>query len=657
MGYCKAFPPLYWAPSESQRQATQLTRFARQVGLEDASYADLHRYSVASLEDFWAEFWKFSRIKASDYDQVLTTQNGKRMIGARFFESATMNFAENMLAGKPDSIAVIETNERGVGREITLAELRTRVAGAQQALRKLGIGDSDRVAGIMPNTVDTLVMVLATASVGAIWSACAPEFGISGVLDRFGQIEPKILVTVSQYTYNGKVYELGEHSNKIAQALGVKQIMLTDEGEIDSLPSIEITRLSELAANSPAIPDYPQFAFNHPLYVIYTSGTTGLPKGIVHSAGGTLIEHMKEHMLHCDIGPGDRVLYYTSTAWMMYHWMITTRASGATLVIYDGSAIPKLDADGNTDTDILWRLASETRTTHFGTSPKYLTLMMQAGYRPKDALDLSALRMILTAGSPLTADLFEWVYDAVKSDLCLASISGGTEILGCFVMGNPAGPVYEGEIQVPGLGMAMAVLDERDIPVLGREGELVCTEPFPSMPLSFWGDDGWQRYLDTYFKDRDDIWTHGDVAELRPSGGVVITGRSDTMLKPGGVRMGPSEIYRVVDALDEIEDSLVIGYPTSGGDMDLWLFVVPAESKPLDDAVQDKIRKRLRAEASARHVPKRILQVSEIPYTLNGKKVEKAVLQLITGKPVKNRGSLLNPDCLDEYVQFAKEIV
>lgn len=654
MSYRQAIPPCCWAPSESQRREAQITRFAQQVGLEDASYADLHRYSVACLEDFWAEFWDFSQFKASDYDRVLTTQDGKRMMGARFFEGATMNFAENMLAGDPDSVAVIETDERGVGREVTLAELRKRVAGAQQALRTLGVGESDRVAGLMPNTLDTLVMILATASIGAIWSACAPEFGVSGVLDRFGQIEPKILVTVSQYRYNGKIHELGERVGEVAQALNVRRVLLTGDDDTGVLP-VDVARLSEFATTDVAEPDYPQFDFNHPLYIIYTSGTTGLPKCIVHSAGGTLIEHRKEHMLHCDVGPGDRVLYYTSTAWMMYHWMITTRASGATLVLYDGAAVPKVDAEGHTDTGLLWRLAAETGATHFGTSPKYLTLMMQAGYRPGETVDLSALRMIMTAGAPLTTDLFEWVYEAVKSDLCLASISGGTEMLGCFVMGNPAGPVHEGEIQVPGLGMAMAVLDERDIPVLGRDGELVCTEPFPSMPLSFWGEDGWQRYLDTYFGDRDDIWTHGDVAEMRPSGGVVITGRSDTMLKPGGVRMGPSEIYRIVDALDDIEDSLVIGYPTEGGDMDLWLFVVPAAGKSLDDAVRDTIRKRLRAEASPRHVPKRILQVSQIPYTLNGKKVEKAVLQLVTGKPVKNRGSLLNPDCLDEYVQAAEE--
>ncbi|WNK19063.1 acetoacetate--CoA ligase [Halomonas piscis] len=654
MSYTDIAPTRCWAPSKRQRQATQMMRFARQVGLDNAGYADLHRYSVACLEDFWAEFWDFAQLRASAYNRVLTAPGGKRMMEARFFDGATINFAENMLAGDPDSVAVIETDERGLGNEVTLAELRARVAGAQQALRRLGVEENDRVAGLMPNTLDTLVMVLATASIGAIWSVYAPEFGVSGVLDRFGQIAPKILVAVSRYRYNGRTHELGERIGTVARTLGVEQVLLTNDDDLDAAPA-GVSRLGELAAGSAEVPDYPRFDFNHPLCIIYTSGTTGLPKCIVHSTGGTLIEHRKEHMLHCDIGPGDRVLYYTSTAWMMYNWMITTLASGAALVLYDGAAVPKIDAEGNTDTDLLWRLAAATGATHFGTSPQYLKLMMDGGYRPGETHDLSALRMILTSGAPLTANLFDWVYDAVSADLCLASISGGTEILGCFVMGNPAEPVYRGEIQGPGLGMAMAVVDERDIPVFGREGDIVCTEPFPSMPLAFWGENGRQRYLDTYFSDRDDVWTHGDVGEMRPTGGVVITGRSDTMLKPGGVRMGPSEIYRVVEALDGVDDSVVVGYPTGDGNMDLWLFVVPAGGGTLDDALRDTIRQRLRAEASPRHVPKRIFAVTEVPYTFNGKKVEKAVLQLVTGKPVKNSGSLRNPDCLDEYAAIADD--
>lgn len=651
MSHTENLAPLCWTPSPRQVATAQITRFARQVGLAGVSYADLHRYSVTCLEDFWAEFWRFAKPIASDYEQVLSQDGEARMVGARFFVGAKMNFAENMLAGDADSVAVIESDEGGAGKAFTLAQLRRRVAGAQQALRALEIGEGDRVAGLMPNTLDTLVMVLATASLGAIWSACAPEFGVNGVLDRFGQIEPKVLVTVPRYRYNGKMHDIGDRVAEIANGLNVPHLLLCGEGGVDGARAA-VARLDELAAGAADQPEYRALPFNHPLYVIYTSGTTGLPKCIVHSAGGTLINHRKEHLLHCDIGPGDRVMYYTSTAWMMYHWMITARASGATLVLYDGAAIPK--RDGELDHGALWRVAAATGTTHFGTSPKYLSLLEQAGERPGDSNDLAALRMIMSAGAPLTEDNFHWVYDAVKADLCLASISGGTEILGCFVLGNPAGPVYAGEIQAPALGMAVAMLDERGIPVFGRHGDLVCTEPFPSMPLGFWGEGGWQRYLDTYFGEHADVWTHGDVGLFTPSGGVVITGRSDTLLKPGGVRMGPSEIYRVVETVAGVEDSLVIGYPAAGGDMDLWLFVVTEKGRELDDDLAQRIRDALLREASPRHVPKRLFQVEEIPYTLNGKKVEKAVLQMLTGKPVKNQGSLINPDCLDGFVAVAE---
>jgi acetoacetyl-CoA synthetase len=652
MSYSSCVPAICWQPEPAQAADTQMRRFADQIGLRDASYPALHRYSIAALDDFWAEFWRFAQPIDSGYDRVRTPMGENHMLGTRFFEGATLNFAENMLAGDPNDIAVIETDETGVGREITLTELRRRVAAAQTALRALGVEKNDRVAGLMPNTADALVMLLASAAIGAIWSACAAEFGVAGVLDRFGQIEPKVLVTVSRYRYNGKWHAMGERVGAIAKALELSAILVTDDAPSNAA-NVEVSRLSELGVTVRDIPDYAALEFNHPLYIIYTSGTTGLPKCIVHSAGGILLNHMKELMLHCDVRPGDRMLYYTSTAWMMYHWSISARACGATLVLYDGAAIPK-GKDGTPDVAHLWHLVAATRTTHFGTSPKYLTLMGQADYAPGEAEDLSALRMIMTAGAPLTADLFAWVYAHVKSDLCLASISGGTEILGCFVMGNPAGALHAGEIQVPALGMAMAAVDDRGIPVFGRPGELVCTEPFPSMPLGFWGDGGWQRYVETYFGERADIWTHGDIAEMRVSGGVVISGRSDTLLKPGGVRMGPSELYRVVEAMAGIEDSLVIGYPTGGGDMALWLFVVPTTGMYLDDPLPQSIRERLKYEASPRHVPARILAVHEIPYTLNGKKVEKAVLRLLTGQPVKNRGSLANPDCLDEFVQVAE---
>lgn len=652
MSYSSCVPAICWQPEPEKAAATLIHRFAEQVGLAGADYPALHRYSIASLDDFWAEFWAFARPVATEYARIRTPSEGYTMLGTRFFEGATLNFAENMLAGNNDDIAVIEADETGVGREITLDELKRRVAAAQAALVALGVKKNDRVAGLMPNTADTLVMLLATAAIGAVWSACAAEFGVAGVLDRFGQIAPKILVAVSRYRYNGRQHEMGPKISEIATALKVDAVLITDDEPLDGA-NFSPERLSALGEATACEPNYATLDFNHPLYIIYTSGTTGLPKCIVHSGGGILLNHMKELMLHTDVRPGDRMLYYTSTAWMMYHWSISARACGAALILYDGAAIPR-NEDGSTGVGHLWHVAAATRATHFGTSPKYLSLMGPAGCVPHETEDLSALRVIASAGAPLTEDLFDWVYTRVKPDLCLASVSGGTEILGCFVMGNPAGALHTGEIQVPALGMAMAALDERGIPAYGRPGELVCTEPFPSMPLGFWGDNGWQRYVDTYFGERADIWTHGDIAEMRTSGGVVISGRSDTMLKPHGVRMGPSEIYRVIEAMDEVDDSLVIGYPTGPGDMELWLFVVPATGRSLDEADRQAIRTRLRQEASPRHVPARILAVSEIPYTLNGKKVEKAVLQLITGKPVKNRGSLANPDCLEEFLQVAE---
>lgn len=652
MSYTSCTPHLCWRPVPAQATSTLLHKFTTQLGMEDTSYQALHRYSIAAIDDFWAEFWRFAHPIASEYDRVQTPMGENHMLGARFFEGATLNFAENMLAGDLGEIAIIEANEDGIKSQTTLKELRKRVASAQAALRTLGIEKGDRVAGLMPNNADTLVMLLATASIGAIWSACAPEFGVAGVLDRFGQIEPKMLVTVSGYRYNGKWHAMGTRVNEIAKALNLSSVLVTDDAPFD-VADIRTNRLSNIGNTDRDEPEYVELEFNHPLYIIYTSGTTGLPKCIVHSAGGTLINHLKELKLHCDVRPGDRMLYYTSTAWMMYHWSISARACGATLILYDGTPIPK-DEDGNMDVAHLWHLAATTDATHFGTSPKYLALMGSAGYSPGKSEDLSALRVIMTAGAPLTADIFEWVYANVKNNLCLASISGGTEILGCFVMGNPAGPLHAGEIQVPALGMAVAAVDDRGIPVFGRPGELVCTEPFPSMPLGFWGDNGWQRYVNTYFGDRPDIWTHGDIAELRVSGGVVISGRSDTVLKPGGVRMGPSEIYRVVESMDEIEDSLVIGYPVEKGDMELWLFVVTSDGASLDEQLRKSLCKKLRQEASPRHVPARIFAVNEVPYTLNGKKVEKSVLRLLTGQKVTNRSSLANPDCLGEFRQIVE---
>jgi len=640
-------PEILWQPSRETVAEAQMTRFARAVGLENAPYEKLHRFSVSDLEGFWGAFWDFAGVLGSRGAEVLRVRDEARMTAARFFPQARLNYAENMLAGDPDEVAVIETDEQGVHRETDLAELRRRVAHAQAALESLGVQSGDRVAGLLPNNVDALVMLLATASLGGVWSACAPEFGVSGILDRFGQIAPRVLVAAPEYLYNGRSHDVRGRLAEVAGRIdGLEHVLLTGaEQPLPELPCNHLWLQGFVCDDRPA-PRYVGVPFDHPLYIIYTSGTTGLPKCIVHGVGGTLLTHRKEHMLHCDVKPGDRVFYYTNTAWMMYHWLISARASGAAIVLYDGSPLPKTPT--GMDVGVLWRIAEEAGVTHFGTSPKYLSLVQQHAYAPGERHDLGRLRMIMSAGAPLTEEHFHWVYSEVKADLCLASISGGTEILGCFVMGNPTLPVRSGEIQCPALGMAVNVMDERNAPVLGRKHDLVCTEPFPSMPLTFWGEGGYQRYIDTYFGDREEIWTHGDLAEWRLSGGVVITGRTDTLLKPGGVRIGTAEIYRVVEALDEVSDSLVVGYPTDD-DQEVWLYVVTAEGVALDEALERLIRERLRSEASPRHVPRRIMSVPAIPYTLSGKKVEKAVLQILTGRSVQNKASLSNPESLELF--------
>src|SRR5690625_3355311 len=468
-----------------------MAQFARTLGLEALPYERLHRYSLAQMGSFWDSFWDFASLIGEGGGPALELDEAAIMSGARFFPERKLNFAENMLAGDPNRLAIIETNESGVVGEITLAELRARVAKAQAGLAQLGVGVGDRVVGMLPNTPDALVMLLAVSSMGAVWSSCSPEFGVTGVVDRFGQINPKVLVVASEYLYNGRRHDISERSAEVAAALtGLEHIVIMGDGPLPDA-SCPVHRFAELSDTDATEPQFTRLPFNQPLYIVYTSGTTGLPKCIVHGAGGTLINLRKEHMLHCDIKPGDRVLYYTNTAWMMYHWTITILASGATVVLYDGAAIPKKDEE--LDYGVLWRLAEQTKATHFGTSPKYLSLLQQQAYQVGDLHDLASLRMIMSAGAPLTVENFEWVYDTVKKDLCLASISGGTELLGCFVIGNPTLPVIAGQIQGPALGMAVNILDERNAPIVGRKGDLVCTEPFPSMPLEFWGDNGWQR--------------------------------------------------------------------------------------------------------------------------------------------------------------------
>ena len=646
-----AVPRVLHRPTPEQVDATAMARFARRLGLDPVPYEPLHRFSVAHPAAFWDAFWDFAGVVGERGEgEAFVPDEDAPMTGARFFPGAMLNVAENLLVGAPDDLAVVEADERGVRREVTVAGLRARVAATQEALEGLGVTAGDRVAGLLPNDVDAFVCLLATTSLGAVWTSCGPEFGEAGILDRFGQVQPRVLLVAPDYLYNGRRHAVVEKALAVAARLdGLEHLVLVGDRAPDPLEDrpgtgpFAVHRLADLLGTR-TVPRFERLPFDHPVYVVYTSGTTGMPKCLVHRAGGILLNLRKEHVLHCDVRPGDRVLWFTNTAWMMYHWLVTARASGAVVVLYDGAAVPRTGAEP--DLGALWRVAAAAQVTHLGASPRYFSLLEQSGYRVREEHDLRSLRMVLSAGAPLTVENFEWVYREVADDVCLASISGGTEILGCFVMGNPTLPVRAGEIQGPALGMAVGVLDERGAPVVGRTGDLVCTEPFPSMPLGFWGDGGWQRYLDSYFSDRAEVWTHGDLAELTVAGGVVISGRADGVLKPGGVRIGAGEVYRVVEHVPGVADSLVIGLPVDG-DVEVWLFVVPTPGRRLDDGLEQQIRQRLRQDASPRHVPRHVLEVPAVPYTLSGKKMERAVLQTATGALVKNLGSMSDPGCLD----------
>lgn len=631
-------PPVMWAPSPDGAAGTHLHAFMQQTGHDQ--YEALHRWSIACPGEFWSALWAYADIVGDPGGTPFVRDEQHPMTRSRFFPEATVNLAENLLRGPDEDIVVIEADETGVRTQATRRELRAEVARAQQVLRRLGVLPGDRVAGIVPNTLSALAYTLGALSVGAVWTSCAPEFGPAGVLDRFGQVSPSVLVVAEDYVYNGRRHALVDKGLTIAAQLpGLHHVLVLGTASSDRAGDALVHQVADLLDEGDVVPEFVPVSFDHPAYIVYTSGTTGLPKSIVHRTGGILLNLLKEHLLHGDVRRGDRMLYFTNTAWMMYHWSIAALACGAALVLYDGAAIPSARPD------VLWRLADELDVTHFGTSPKYLSSMARAGVQPGRELGLERLRCILSAGAPLTDDNFAWVYGQVKKDLLLASISGGTEILGCFVLGNPLRPVHSGEIQGPALGMAVAALDERRLPVLGRPGDLVCTEPFPSMPLTFWGEGGDERYRQAYFATMEEVWFHGDLAEFRPTGGVVISGRTDTTLKPGGVRIGTSEIYRVVEGLPGVRDSLVIGYPVED-DMEIWLFIVPDGQADVD---VDRVRAALRAQASPRHVPAKTFLVPQIPYNLAGKKVEGAVLKTVTGRTVGNRDSLSNPECLEHF--------
>jgi acetoacetyl-CoA synthetase len=645
---------LLWSPSEERKANSRLASFlahvneTRRAGLETA--ADIQRYSVTEIDAFWSHAWDFLGV-IGDKGEGPVFVRGERFETSRFFPNARLNYAENCLRQKTGETALVFRGEDRVSRSMTWVELRREVSKLQQVLKANGVGVGDRVAALMPNMPEAIVGVLATASIGAIWSSASPDFGVTGVLDRFGQIEPKVLIACDGYYYGGKTIEIGDKLKEIAAGLpSLAQVLIVPYiGQADALASDipnAVTWPEALGARKAKAPTFKRLPFAQPLFILYSSGTTGKPKCIVHSAGGVLLQVMKEHQLHCDLRQGDRLFYFTTLGWMMWNWLLGGLASGASLALYDGS--PSYP-DGN----VLFDYADAERIAIFGTSAKWIDSIKKGGLKPRDTHRLDSVRMITSTGSPLVPESFDYVYQAIKPDVHLASISGGTDICSCFVLGNPLLPVYSGEIQGPGLGMAVNVFDETGAPLASGKGELVCTEPFPAMPVAFWNDEGGHKYRNAYFERFPGVWHHGDFAEWTEHGGLIIHGRSDATLNPGGVRIGTAEIYRQVEQLEEVREAIVIGQDWDN-DVRVVLFVVLKEGLTLTEALAKKIKTRIRNGASPRHVPAVIQQVADIPRTKSGKITEIAVRDLIHGREVKNTEALANPQALEQYRAFAQ---
>ncbi len=636
-----------WTPSAERIARANLTRFLTQVSRDvDPSvtdYASLYRFSNERPVEFWSAVWTFTRVIGERGERVAVDLD--RMPGARFFPDAQLNFTENLLRRQDDGLTVVFHDEAGRHRSLTSSELRTAVEQCAHALRALGVGAGDRVAGYLPNIPETVVAALGTAAIGAMWSSCSPDFGVQGVLDRFGQIAPTVLIAADGYSYAGKAHDCLTRVAEIARALPTlrRVVVVPHVGPDPALDLIvSAVRWDEFLASGGREPlTYERFPFNHPLFIMFSSGTTGVPKCIVHGAGGTLIQHLKEHQLHCDLRAGDRIFYFTTCGWMMWNWLISALASEATLILWDGSPV-------HPHTGALFDLADQERVTLFGTSSKYVDAIAKAGLEPAASHRLDSVRTITTTGSPLVSESFDFVYQKIKADVHLASISGGTDIIGCFVGGNPIGPVWRGESQARLLGMAVEVFDDQGQQVREQKGELVCTRPFPSMPLEFWNDPGGRKYHAAYFERYPGVWHHGDYVELTRHDGIIIYGRSDAVLNPGGVRIGTAEIYRQVEAIPEVLESLVIGQQWAH-DERIVLFVRLSDGTVLTPALEDRIRQRIRRNATPRHVPSRIVQVREIPRTRSGKIVELAVRDVVHGRPVKNLEALANPHALDDY--------
>ena len=641
-------PPL-WSPSPERIAHANMTRFMRQVEdawtVEIADYAALHRFSIDRPQDFWRSMWNFGGIIGDQGGRVI--ERPGEMPGARFFPDGRINFAENLLRRDDSEPAIIFNGEGRRHRTVTFAELRREVTAFASSLRRAGVQRGDRVGGYLPNMPEAIVAALGAAAIGAVWSSCSPDFGVQGVLDRFGQIEPRVIVAADGYFYAGRVHDCLARLADVVRALpSVTHTVVVPY--VEDAPVLERVRGSMLWREFTRAGSAPEagigserFPFNQPLYIMYSSGTTGVPKCIVHGAGGTLIQHLKEHQLHCDIKRGDRVFYFTTCGWMMWNWLVSALASDATLVLYDGSPF---HPDGN----VLFDVADQTGMTLFGTSAKFIDAVAKAGLAPIGTHDLSTVRTMTSTGSPLAPEGFDFVYERIKRDIHLASISGGTDIISCFVGGNPIAPVWRGEIQALALGMRVDVFDDAGRAVRGQKGELVCTLPFPSMPVGFWNDPGDRRYRAAYFERYPGVWHHGDYVEITEHDGMIIYGRSDAVLNPGGVRIGTAEIYRQVEQLDEIVESLVIGQHWDN-DERVVLFVRLRDGTRLDGDLEERIKRRIRENTTPRHVPSRIVQVAEIPRTKSGKIVELAVRDVVHGREVKNREALANPEALEQF--------
>ena len=635
---------ILWAPTEEAIEKSNISIFIKELKDKSNSvsdYSSLYQWSIENPEKFWPEVWRqYDVIDSRSWQSVL--QNPEAMPGAKWFSGARLNYAENLLRYRDQRTALYFRDEAGNSRQLSYQELYREVARHATYLRSVGIAAGDRVAGYMANMPETVIAMLAATSIGAIWSSCSPDFGVKGVMERFTQIRPKLLYTIDGYRYNGKEHSVLSSAREVVESMdSVERVvvvpLLNEQLDLSGWDiAVELDDLPETAGEI----EFAQLPFDHPLYILYSSGTTGAPKCIVHSAGGTLLQHIKEHRLHCNLSREDKLFYFTTCGWMMWNWLVSGLATGCTVVLYEGSPLfPRRRS--------LWLFAEEIGITVFGTSARYIAACAKARLRPGEEYGLDALRAILSTGSPLAPESFDYVYENIKRDVMLSSISGGTDIVSCFVLGNPTAPVRRGEIQCRGLGMAVDVYDDGE-PVRGRRGELVCTKPFPSMPLGFWGEPDDSRYVDAYFSRFEGVWAQGDYAEITQHDGVVIYGRSDAVLNPGGVRIGTAEIYRQVEKVDAVLESLCIGQ-IWGDDVRIVLFVMLRDGVELTDSLKAEIRQVIKDNTTPRHVPKKIIAVPDIPRTISGKIVELAVRNIVHGDPVKNIEALANPEALEHF--------